>query len=73
MSQATRDRTAAALRALRERRNRLSASYGALSQGAATAWGDLMAGIQDGWADLETAWDEAATAMNADTETQTGN
>lgn len=69
MSEATQDRTAAALRALRDRRNRLSETYGALSQGAATAWGDLMAGLSTGWSDLEAAWDEAASALSDTTET----
>ncbi len=69
MSQATREQTSAALTDLREQRNRLSESYGALSQGAATAWDDLMDGVQAGWADLETAWDDATTAISENTET----
>jgi len=72
MSEARRERTAAALSALRERRNRLSEAYGALSQGTTTAWGDLVTGIEDGWADLERAWDKAADAARAKTETETG-
>lgn len=68
MSEATQEQTAAALSALRERRNRLSEAYGALSQGGGTAWNDLMTGIQDGWADLEQAWDDAIAAMDPETE-----
>jgi chromosome segregation ATPase len=69
MSEATREQTSAALSAMREQRNRLSESYGALSQGASTAWDDLMDGVQAGWADLETAWDDATAAMSDNTET----
>jgi len=69
MSEAAREQTSAALTALREQRNRLSESYGALSQGSETAWDDLMAGIQSGWSDLEQAWDDAAAAMRPETET----
>lgn len=63
MSEAARDTTSAALADLRQRRNRLSQAYGALSQGAGTAWDDLVAGVQNGWKDVERAWDEAATAL----------
>ena len=69
MSAATRERTATALRELREERNQLSESYGALAQGTATAWDDLMAGVRAGWAEVGTAWTEAVTAMTEDTET----
>ncbi len=55
MSDATRQRTAAALRDLRDRRNDLSEAFGALSQGAGSAWDDLMAGVRAGWANLELA------------------
>ena len=67
MSDATRDRTADALSALRDRRNRLSEAFGALSQGGGSAWDDLMAGIRGGWADLQSAWDDAAAALGSDT------
>lgn len=70
MSEATQENTSAALSALRERRNRLSEAFGALSQGAGTAWQDLLAGVRTGWADLERAWDEAAAAMRPETETE---
>ena len=63
MSGAARDNASAALDDLRQRRNRLSQAYGALSQGAGTAWDDLVAGVQSGWADVERAWDEAAAAL----------
>jgi septal ring factor EnvC (AmiA/AmiB activator) len=66
MSDATQQRTAAALRELREERNQLSESYGALAQGTATAWDDLMAGVRAGWAEVGTAWTEAMTAMTDD-------
>jgi len=67
MSEATQEQTSAALTDLREQRNRLSQAYGALSQGASTGWDDLVVGIQDGWADLERAWDDADAAMSDDT------
>lgn len=69
MSEATREQTTGALSALRERRNRLSEAFGALSQGSGSAWDDLMAGVRDGWADLETAWDDAAAAVAPDPDT----
>ena len=69
MSEATQERTSAALSALREQRNGLSEAYGALSQGAGTAWGDLMDGVQTGWSDLASAWDDATLAISNDNET----
>ena len=69
MSEATQDRTALALQELREQRNQLSESYGALSQGAETAWDDLMAGVKAGWAEVGTAWNNAVTAMTEDSTT----
>lgn len=68
MSQATREQTAAAMRTLHERRNQLSEATGALSQGMGTAWDDLMAGVRNGWNDLELAWDDAAAAVGPDSE-----
>lgn len=69
MSQATREQTAAAMRTLRERRNRLSEAAGALSQGMGTAWDDLMAGVRNGWTDLDRAWDDAEAAIGPESET----
>jgi hypothetical protein len=69
MSQETRERAAEALSALRERRNRMSEAFGALSQGSGSAWDDLLAGIRSGWDDLEDAWDKAAAALDPDAET----
>ena len=68
MSQASREQAAAAMRALRERRNELSEAAGALSQGMGTAWDDLMVGVRTGWTDLERAWDDAAAAVGPDSE-----
>ena len=69
MSAATQERTAAALQELRQERNQLSESYGALAQGAETAWDDLMAGVRAGWAEVGTAWNEAVTAMTDESDT----
>jgi TolA-binding protein len=68
MSQAARERTSAALSDLRRQRNRLSEAYGALSQGASSAWDNVVAGVQDGWTDLERAWDDTAASMSDDSE-----
>jgi len=70
MSEASREQTSEALRDLRERRNRLSEAYGALSQGTGTAWDDLIGGVRNGWSDLSQAWDDATAALGPDSETQ---
>lgn len=69
MSQTARERTSGALADLRVRRNQLSQTYGALSQSAASAWDDLLAGMREEWTALESAWDDAAMAADPDAET----
>jgi hypothetical protein len=69
MTQDARERTSGALADLRIGRNRLSQTYGALSQSAASAWGDLLAGIREDWNAIEDAWDDAETASGPETET----
>lgn len=69
MSQAAREQTAETMRNLRERRNQLSEATGALSQGAGTAWDDLMEGVRNSWNDLQLAWDDATEAASPESET----
>ena len=62
MSQAAKNKSAAALKDLRRRRNKLSERYGALKHGADSAWEDLKGGFSDAWNDLKAAWQDADDA-----------
>ncbi|MGI3211482.1 hypothetical protein ACROSR_10240 [Roseovarius tibetensis] len=56
MSEATQTRTRNALDDLRERRNELSEAFGALGQGADSAWDELQDGLADAWSGVKGAW-----------------
>lgn len=66
MSQATRAETSEALSSLRNSCDRLSEVYGALSQGADTAWDDVLSGVGSAWQDIEIARQKAATSMQSE-------
>lgn len=59
MTDAAKERTAAALKELRMRRNRLSERYGELKQGTETAWDKLQDGFAEAWQALSAAWQGA--------------
>lgn len=64
MSEGARNTARAQLQDLREARNRLGESFGAMQAGTASAWNELKAGFSDAWNDYYRVWsdteDEAA-------------
>lgn len=62
MSEETREQTSDALVQVRKQRNALGEKFGALQEGADSAWNDLKIGIADAWDSLKSAWQDAVGA-----------
>lgn len=62
MSEETREQTSDALAQVRKQRNALGEKFGALQEGADSAWDDLKIGIADAWDSLKSAWQDAVGA-----------
>lgn len=62
MSEETREQTSDALAEVRKQRNALGEKFGALQEGADSAWDDLKIGIADAWDSLKSAWQDAVGA-----------
>ena len=65
MSEEARGKASKALRNVRQQRNVLGEKFGALQEGADSAWDNLKAGIADAWKSLKTAWQDAMGAENS--------
>lgn len=65
MSEEAREETSDALQEVRKQRNVLGEKFGALQEGADSAWDDLKAGIAEAWNSLKSAWQDAIGAENS--------
>ncbi|MCF8467024.1 MAG: hypothetical protein K9G33_06445 [Sneathiella sp.] len=65
MSEEAREKTSLALQNVRKQRNVLGEKFGALQEGADSAWDNLKDGIADAWQSLKTAWQDAMGAENS--------
>ncbi|WP_293947698.1 sll1863 family stress response protein [Sneathiella sp.] len=66
MSEATREKTSAALVELRKQRNMLGEQFGAMQQGADSTWDDMKAGLADAWAAVKEAWQNVIGSEKAE-------
>ena len=71
MSEDAREAMIATQRDMRAKRDEMVEARGELAQGTDTAWDDLMDGLQDSWAELSAAWDDATAALGFDGDAET--
>lgn len=59
MTQATRDKTRANLKALRQQRNELAEKYGSFKTSSVDAWGQMKKGFSDAYQAINESWEKA--------------
>jgi TolA-binding protein len=62
MTEAAREKSKAALRDIRHKRNILSERFGELKSGSSDAWDELRDGFSEAWSDLKESWEATFTS-----------
>ncbi len=65
MNEATRQKTKAALRAIRKQRNQVAEWYGGLQHSSASAWEEMKKGFSDAYTAIYDAWRNAETEFDS--------